>query len=86
MDPSRNVPLTENGLIAKGCGVHFVPSPLSLCKRASIAVPIAIKLAASPKLNTGETTVHSTPMAALEMNFAVPLTVPSAPRLVPSVS
>ncbi len=42
--------------------------------------------AASAKLNTGDTTVHRTPTIVLEINLAVPLTVPSAPTLVASVS
>jgi hypothetical protein len=42
-------------------------------------VPIAIRTAATAKLNVGETAVHSTPTAVLETNFATPLTVPSAP-------
>lgn len=37
------------------------------------------RIAAAAKLNVGDTAVHNTPTAALETNFALPLTVPSAP-------
>ena len=47
--------------------------------RANAIVPRVIDTAANAKPNTGDTAVHNTPTAALETNFAVPLTVPSAP-------
>lgn len=47
--------------------------------RMRARVPAAIKMAATAKLNVGDTAVHNTPTAALDTNFAPPLTVPSAP-------
>ena len=58
-----------------------------MCRNlASMTVPAAMVIVANAKPRTGDSADQMRPTPALEMNFAVPFVVPSAPMLMAKVS